>query len=169
MHTNAGTRHSPLQGLDCTAMNKILSGLFSAKICPTKLCKQKKRKKKRKPLSTFWHLKEKTRYVWNDEPGDQTFTLASLTWRPDGTKFSANSWKNSDVEVNNKYKETKEICPSESKYVHHQGWELRHGNLWWQASQRILRPYCFIYKAPKVFLLVSEYRIRRDTLNCWQE
>lgn len=77
--------------------------------------------------------------------------------------------KNSDVEVNNKYKETKEICPSESKYVHHLGWELRHGNLWWQASQRILRPYCFIYKAPKVFLLVSEYRIRRDTLNCWQE
>lgn len=77
--------------------------------------------------------------------------------------------KNSDVEVNNKYKETKEICPSESKYVHHQGWELRHGNLWWQASQRILRPYCFIYKAPKVFLLVSEYRIRRDTLNCWEE
>lgn len=40
---------SPLQGLDCTAMNKILSGLFSAKICPTKLCKQKKERKKESP------------------------------------------------------------------------------------------------------------------------
>lgn len=62
--------------------------------------------------------------------------------------------KNSDVVVQNKYKEPKEIYPSESEYLHtiraeSGDMEIPGGK---HHKEYLQRAYCFIYKAPKMFL-----------------
>lgn len=81
--------------------------------------------------------------------------------------------KNSDVVVQNKYKEPKEIYPSESKYLHtirdeSSDMEIpggKHHKEYWGPTVLFIRHPRWVF----FFFLVSEYKISKDTLNCWQE
>lgn len=104
---------------------------------------------------------------WKEQIAARVF----VAWPPDETKCSVITLKTTAVEAaHNRYKEPKEIYPSESNYLHTtkaESWDMEipggkhHKECW--------GPTVLFIRHPRCFFLVSEFRIREDTLNCWQE